>query len=208
MTVDVAGHWAEVYARRAPEEVSWYEPQPTRSLELVRACGVALDAAIIDVGGGTSGLAAALVAEGYRDVTVADISASALARAEERAGASARHVQWLQADVRRHEFARRYEVWHDRAVFHFMVTAEDRDGYLSVLRRTLRPDGHLLLFTFGPQGPEQCSGLPTARYDVRGLAAVLGEEFEEVTSGLEDHLTPSGATQQFLFARFRRSSDS
>jgi ubiquinone/menaquinone biosynthesis C-methylase UbiE len=207
MTDSVAGHWANVYERKAPEEVSWYEEQPTRSLELVRACEVARDAPIIDIGGGTSALAAALVAEGYRNVTVADISQSALHGAEERAGALADRINFLLADVRHHDFPSPVEIWHDRAVYHFMVTEEDRDSYLSTLRKTLGPGGHLLIATFGPEGPEQCSGLPTCRYDATTLTAALGTGFSEIASGIEVHRTPGGRPQQLLFAHFLRTSD-
>jgi 2-polyprenyl-3-methyl-5-hydroxy-6-metoxy-1,4-benzoquinol methylase len=208
MTDPSANHWADVYERKAPEEVSWYEEQPTRSLDLVRTSGVARDAPIIDVGGGTSALAAALVAEGYSDVTVADISPSAIDRAEKRAGSLADRINFVLADVRDHDFDRPVEIWHDRAVYHFMVTEDDRDGYLSTLRKTLRPGGHLLVATFGLEGPEQCSGLPTCRYDAPTLAAALGGGFSEVASGIEVHRTPGGTPQQFLFAHFLRTSES
>jgi SAM-dependent methyltransferase len=205
---DAAGHWTDVYARKAPEEVSWFQAEPTRSLELIRSTGLPPTAAILDAGGGTSSLAVRLVQAGYSDVTVADISPSALARAKRLAGALAVRIDWVEADVRTHRFRHRYELWHDRAVFHFMVAPRDREGYLSVLRSTLRPTGHLLLATFGPDGPERCSGLRTARYDAPTLAACLGPDFELVGSGLENHRTPSGADQQFLYAHFvrRRSS--
>jgi SAM-dependent methyltransferase len=203
-----AGHWAEVYEQNLPEEVSWYEEQPARSIELVRACRIALDAPIIDIGGGTAGLAAALVAEGYSDVTVADISASALHRAEERAGALADRIKFVLADVRDHDFDNSVAIWHDRAVFHFMVSEGDRAGYLSTLRKTLRPGGHLLIATFGPEGPERCSGLPTCRYDAATLAAALGTDFRDVASGIEVHRTPAGTPQEFLFAHFLRTGES
>ena len=208
MTDSSAGHWADVYERKAPEEVSWYEEQPRLSLELVRACEVGREAPIIDIGGGTSALAGALVAEGYSDVTVADISPSALDRAEKRAGPLGDRINFVLADVRHHDFDRSVEIWHDRAVYHFMVTEDDRDGYLSTLRKTLRPGGHLVIATFGPEGPEQCSGLPTCRYDALTLAAALGGGFSEVASGIEAHRTPGGTRQQFLFAHFLRTSDS
>jgi ubiquinone/menaquinone biosynthesis C-methylase UbiE len=208
MTDSSAGHWANVYERKAPEEVSWYEAHPTRSLELVRACEVARDAPIIDVGGGTSALAAALVGDGYSDVTVADISQSALHRAEKRAGPLADRINFVLADVRHHDFRSSVEIWHDRALYHFMVGEDDRANYLSTLRNTLRPRGHLLIATFGPEGPEQCSGLPTSRYDAATLAAALGMGFSEVASGIEVHRTPAGTPQQFLFAHFLRTGES
>lgn len=184
---DSASHWAGVYTRKDPEQVSWYEPEPTRWLALIESTRLPRDAAILDVGGGASSLAARLAANGYTDLTVADISAAALKHARAGAASAAARITWIEADIRSHEFARQVDLWHDRAVFHFMVTPEDRDAYLQVLHRTLRPSGHLILATFGPDGPEQCSGLPTARSDAPGLAAVLGADFTLSSSGLEEH---------------------
>jgi ubiquinone/menaquinone biosynthesis C-methylase UbiE len=202
VTDDAAKHWEGVYARQDPEQVSWFEPEPARSLALIESAGLPRDAAILDIGGGASRLAARLAAGGYTDITVADISSAALEQARAQAASVAEHITWIEADIRRHRFTRRYDLWHDRAVFHFMVSSRGRDGYLAVLRRTLRRGGHLILATFGPQGPQQCSGLPTARYDARELAAVLGSAFTLVSSGLETHRTPASADQQFLYAHF------
>jgi SAM-dependent methyltransferase len=207
MSEDSVAHWTDVYEHKDPDEVSWYQPEPTRSLQLIDSAHLPLDAAIIDVGGGASKLALRLLEAGYTDVTVADISPSALARATAEAGQAAGRISWVLADARRHVFARRYDVWHDRAVFHFMVTPHDRAAYLATLRRSLRPGGHLIIATFGPEGPERCSGLPTARYDTDALSAVLGGEFLLVRSGLETHRTPGGSEQQFLYAHFRRRRD-
>ena len=201
---DAAGYWSDVYAGKDPSQVSWYQAEPAISLELISAAGLDPDAAIIDVGGGASSLAVRLVERGYTDVTVADISPTALDTARSLAGALADRISWVVADVRAHAFSRRYVLWHDRAVFHFMVTPEDRAGYLSVLEQTLEAPGHVVLATFGPQGPERCSGLETARYDAVSLAAVLGERYLVLDSLLELHTTPSAATQQFLYAHFVR----
>ncbi len=203
MTDDRA-HWESTYAERTPEKVSWYETRPQRSLDLIQAAGVGHDAGILDVGGGASSLAAQLLDMGYEDVTVADISQTALAHAEAELGGCAARVAWVVADIRTHGFDRRYDLWHDRAVFHFMVSPADRAGYLNVLRRTLRPGGHLILATFGPQGPTQCSGLPVQRYGAEALQQVLGEDFQLVSSSLATHHTPSGASQQFLYAHLHR----
>jgi SAM-dependent methyltransferase len=197
-------HWQSTYAQRTPQQVSWYEPRPLRSLELIAATGVATDASILDLGGGTSTLAAELLAMGYTDLTVADISPAALAGAKGQLSSAGEHVTWIEADVRNHDFHRRYELWHDRAVFHFMVSRADRDGYLQTLRRTLRPGGHLIVATFGPDGPTHCSGLPVERYDAEGLQRTLGEEFELIGSSLATHNTPSGSSQQFLYAHLLR----
>jgi SAM-dependent methyltransferase len=205
---DERSHWEASYSKKTPEEVSWYEPRPQRSLELIQATGLGREARILDVGGGASSLAAQLLGMGYTDVTVADISPVALAHAGAKRGGDAARVAWIEADVRTHDFGRRYDLWHDRAVFHFMVSPADRADYLDVLRRTLRPGGHLIIATFGPQGPTQCSGLPVQRYSTDELVAVLGEDFALASSSLATHRTPSGASQQFLYARLlRRPAD-
>lgn len=199
-----AEHWEGVYSMREPEELSWYQPDPERSLALIEEAGLAPTSAILDLGGGASRLAGRLLAAGYEDVTVADISGAALDRARAELGAEGDRVVWLQVDVRRGRLDRRYDLWHDRAVFHFMVDSDDRQGYLGNLRRALRPGGHLVLATFGPEGPTSCSGLPVRRYGIDDLAATLGAGFEQLSSELETHRTPSGSEQQFLYARLRR----
>ncbi len=205
--VGAQAHWERVYARRDPRQVSWYEPAPKISLALIEQAEPARNAAILDVGGGASGLAAALLRDGYSDITVADISATSIQRAKTQLGDDAERVQWIQADVRRHDFRRRYDLWHDRAVLHFMVNPADRDGYLEVLRRTLRPGGHAIFATFGPDGPTHCSGLPIHRYDAPELTRLLGDEFHTLACRLHEHHTPSGATQQFLYLLAQRRAD-
>jgi SAM-dependent methyltransferase len=205
---DARSHWEDSYSNKTPDEVSWYEPRPQRSVELIRATGLGHDARILDVGGGASSLAAQLLGMGYTDLTVADISPAALAHAKAELGSDAARITWIEADVRTRDFGRRYDLWHDRALFHFMVSRADREGYLDVLRRTLRPTGHLVIATFGPQGPTRCSGLPVRRYGAEDLLSVLGEDFVLASARLATHRTPSGASQQFLYARLlRRAAD-
>jgi SAM-dependent methyltransferase len=200
-------HWEKIYRRRDPQAVSWYEPAPEVSLELIDGLGLPREAAILDVGGGASSLAGELLRAGYTDVTVADISTRAMAQAQSHLGDVARRIAWVEADVCTHTFARRYDVWHDRAVFHFMITPADRQGYLDVLRATLRHGGHAIFATFGPYGPEQCSGLPTNRYSVADLSRLLGTGFEPISSHLHEHETPTGATQQFMYLLARRHAE-
>lgn len=200
----VGAHWQDVYERRDPQQVSWYEPTPDTSLALIARADLPLDAAIIDVGGGASRLAAELVGVGHKDVTVADISKQALERAQAELGEAAAQVRWIVADVRGHDFGRRFDLWHDRALFHFMVEPADREAYLTVLRRSLRPGGHLILATFGPEGPTECSGLPTRRYGADQLAGLLAPDFRLVDSQLAEHTTPSGSRQQFVYTHFQR----
>lgn len=200
-----ATHWECVYQEEQPDEVSWFEPSPVHSLELFEAAGVGLDAAIIDVGGGASSLAAELLARGHRDIAVADISASALEKARSSIKDGATSVSWIEADIRSHDFARSFDLWHDRAVFHFMVQASDRDAYMDTMHRHLRPGGQAIIATFGPQGPKQCSGLPVRRYHPKELETTLGSGFELLYSTIAEHPTPGGNRQQFLYTRFRRN---
>jgi SAM-dependent methyltransferase len=198
---DERRHWEDVYATKDATDVSWFEATPEVSLRLIEASGVPREAAIADVGGGASRLAAELAGRGYSDITVADLSAEALAEA----GTGAEGVSTVVADVRDHDFGRRFDLWHDRAVFHFMVDERDQAAYLATLNRSLRRGGSVVIATFGPDGPERCSGLPVVRYGAAELAERLGPEFEAVSSELHEHTTPSGNAQQFLYATFRRA---
>jgi SAM-dependent methyltransferase len=203
---EVASRWERLYGRREPEELSWHEPSPRASLELIAEAGIPASAGLIDVGGGASRLAGELLRAGYSDITVADVSATALRHARDRLGELGERVAWVEADVRDHDFGRSFDLWHDRAVFHFLVEPGDRDGYLRTLRRSLRPGGHLVLATFGPDGPTECSGLPVVRYSAASLADALGADFELLASRLEEHRTPSETSQQFLYVRMRRAA--
>lgn len=192
-------HWDAVYGRRDPGQLSWCEPAPEISLALITQAGVAGDAGIIDVGGGTSGLADALLTSRYSEITVADISAASLAAARAALGADAQRVHWIHADVRSHDFGRCYQLCHDRAVFHFMVTTADRHAYPDNLHRTLAPDGWVVLATFGPAGPTECSGLPTRHYAAPELIRLLGRDFYALDSRRHLHTTPAGVQQQFVY---------
>jgi SAM-dependent methyltransferase len=198
------GHWQEVYARRNPYEVSWFEPSPETSLALIAEASLPKDGAILDAGGGTSSLAGELLRGGYSDVSVADISTRAIERSKAALGGDADRIDWIHADLRSHEFDRSYDLWHDRAAFHFMVSDFDRDSYVSVLQNSVRPGGDLILGTFGPDGPTECSSLPVHRYGVEELAALLHPYFRPVDSKLVEHQTPAGGAQQFVFAHFAR----
>lgn len=196
-------HWQQVYVEQDPTEVSWFEQVPTASLAMIEELDLPRHVPILDLGGGASGLAGELLRRGYSDVTVADISASALERAQTDLGADADKVSWIVADARTHDFGRSFALWHDRALFHFMVDVEDRRQYLEVLARSVEPNGHVIMATFGPQGPNSCSGLPVARYGAKELASVLAPTAEFVSAHIEDHRTPSGNAQQFLYAHFK-----
>lgn len=201
-------HWENVYRTKGEREVSWFQETPSISLELIRSAGATRHSAIVDIGGGASRLVDALVDEGYEAVTVLDLSESALAAAKTRLGQAAARVIWIVADVVRWKPLRSYDVWHDRAAFHFLTDAADRTAYVECLREALRPGGHAIIATFALDGPERCSGLPVIRYDAASLGEVLGSAFNLVESRRHDHHTPMGSTQRFQFSMFRRRGTS
>ena len=200
-------HWDEVWGRSDADRVSWHEPHPEASLRLIEAAGIAPDAGIIDVGGGASLLARQLLDAGHTDLTVLDVSSGGLDAGRGRLGLRASEVEWIRADVRGFEPARTWELWHDRAVFHFLTRDEDRQAYLGTVDRALSAGGQLVLATFGPEGPTRCSGLEVRRYSSADLAEAFGPGYRLAESRLETHVTPAGAIQQFLYARFGRSTD-
>ncbi|HEX7604593.1 MAG TPA: class I SAM-dependent methyltransferase [Polyangiaceae bacterium] len=199
-------HWNDVYARKREDEVSWFEPTAALSLELIERCTPPRDARIIDVGGGASHLVDGLLARGFEDLTVLDLSSEALAKARARLGERAARVHWITADVTTFEPSVRYALWHDRAVFHFLTAPSDRSAYVNALERALEPGGHAIVGTFAPDGPERCSGLDVVRYDGPGLAAALGPSFALIEAIRHEHVTPAGKVQPFTFARFVRAS--
>ena len=197
-------HWETVYRKKGPEEVSWYRPHLERSLRFVEQAGLTLKSAILDVGGGASTLVDDLLARGFSDVSVLDISENAIARAKLRLGARAETVTWLLADITRVELPeRRFDFWHDRAVFHFLREETDRLRYVQAVRRALKPNGHIVVATFGPAAPEQCSGLPVMRYTAEGIHEQFGGEFLKAGSCSEAHMTPWGSEQEFVYCYCR-----
>lgn len=197
-------HWNDVYARKGERETSWFEESPGLSLSLIEAAGVGREAAVIDIGGGMSHLVDALAARGQAAVTVLDISENALAKAAARLPDPGR-VTWIAADVTMWEPDRRYDLWHDRAAFHFLTEEADRRAYVRVLEKALKPGGATIIGTFAMDGPEKCSSLPVARYDADALLAVLGPGFTLEASHPHAHTTPWGAVQRFQFSTFRRN---
>jgi 2-polyprenyl-3-methyl-5-hydroxy-6-metoxy-1,4-benzoquinol methylase len=204
MGADPARHWEQVWADRDPTEVSWHQPVPSRSLALLQQVAPDRDARIVDVGGGASTLVDHLLDEGYRDVTVVDVAAQALERARERLGARAAQVRWVTADATTLDLGGPVDVWHDRAVLHFLTDDVDRDRYLDRLRAHVPVGGHAVLATFSLDGPETCSGLPVRRHDAAGLAAAAGPDLTLVTSVEETHRTPAGHPQAFVYVVLRR----
>lgn len=198
-------HWNEVYRSKAPEDVSWHQSEPKMSFVALDRMGVTADASIVDVGGGASGLAAALLARGFSDITILDIAAPALDAARERLGAVEHDVRWEVADVTAWTPGRMFDIWHDRAVFHFLTEQSQRDAYRKTLLEALKPGGTLIIATFALDGPERCSGLPVRRYDPAMLAAEFGPAFEIAGAWREDHVTPWGSVQHFCWSAFRRT---
>jgi SAM-dependent methyltransferase len=193
-------HWDRVYRTKQADAVSWFQPHLGTSLEMIRQTGVAADAPIIDVGGGASTLVDDLVAAGYSDVTVLDVSEAGLDAARNRLGPRASRVSWLAGDATTAALPpAHFQVWHDRAVFHFLTDPDDRRRYVQQVLRAVAPGGHVVMATFGPHGPQRCSGLPTARYDAAALHAEFGPEFRLMEQREERHRTPAGVEQQFVY---------
>jgi SAM-dependent methyltransferase len=200
-------HWEQVYTSKGETGVSWFQDNPAPSLELIEQARRGSDTGIIDIGGGASRLADGLLARGFRRLTVLDISSAALDLAALRLGRRASEVQWIVADVTQWHPSRRFDVWHDRAAFHFLVDPVDRAAYVARLRSALVPGGHAIIATFAADGPDTCSGLPVLRYDAATLATELGAEFTLVDSRPHDHVTPGNSSQRFQFSVFRREGE-
>ncbi len=194
-----------MYQRLKPEGVSWYEPEASLSLALVGALNLPPDAPILDVGGGASTFVDGLLTGGYSDVSVLDLSGAAIQAARDRLGPNAA-VHWLNEDLLTWVPERKYDLWHDRAVYHFLTEPADQKRYLDLLAGTVADGGYVIMATFAQDGPERCSGLPVARYAVEDLTSALGPMFEVIESGRQTHVTPSGKLQPFTWvvARFRR----
>lgn len=196
-------HWENVYRNKSPVEVSWYQQEPALSLSLISRIELPSNAPLIDVGGGSSTLVDRLIDEAYTDISVLDISGSALAHSKNRLGYRAEKVHWYETDVTRFVPPQRFALWHDRAVFHFLTDRADRENYIHVLQQALEPGGHAIMMTFAIDGPRKCSGLDIVQYDADKLATELGAGFELVETGHNIHHTPSGNQQKFAFFHFR-----
>jgi len=197
-------HWEQVYSEKASTEVSWYQQHPQRSLELIKATGVDVSARIIDIGGGASTLADFILDAGYTNLSVLDISQAAIEQAKSRLGKRADKVTWLENDITEFITDEPFDVWHDRAVFHFLTDDDDRSSYVRTLSRALKSGGHAIIATFDLNGPEKCSGLDVVRYSPETMSAVLGEAFQLVETSTEEHVTPGGTLQNFVYCRFVR----
>jgi 2-polyprenyl-3-methyl-5-hydroxy-6-metoxy-1,4-benzoquinol methylase len=202
--MSVQTHWDKIYREKTPDSVSWYRPHLETSLALIEKAAPDRSASIIDVGGGESTLVDDLLAHGYQNITVLDVSQTAIEVTKKRLGQSSERVLWLASDIVNCELApNAYDVWHDRAVFHFLTTMEQRVAYVRQVARAVKPGGHVLVSTFGPEGPTKCSGLEVVRYDAESLHAEFGVRFRLLDSIKELHNTPFGTTQQFLYCLCR-----
>ena len=197
-------HWEAVYAKKAADRVSWYRPHLDESLRFLAAAKIGPTAAIIDVGGGPSTFVDDLLDRGYSNVTVLDLSATALETAKRRLGERAAEVQWICADVTHADLRESaYDFWHDRAVFHFLTDSTARSRYVDTVRRAVKPGGHVVVATFGPHGPEECSGLEVMRFTPDALHAEFGADFAKIADSTELHETPWGAEQEFVYCYCR-----
>ena len=203
--MDPRAHWETIYRTKDVHEVSWFQSEARRSLDLITRISADRAAPIIDVGAGASVLVDDLLVAGYRDVSVLDLSEAALKISRDRLGADSSRVKWMRADVLRSRLDQSaYAVWHDRAVFHFLTDAADRQAYVEQVRRAVKPGGYVLVATFAEDGPEYCSGLPVVRYSAEGLHSEFGSDFRLIKSEHEDHRTPGGTEQSFLYCLCRR----
>jgi len=201
-------HWEHIYSDKEPTQVSWFQQYPENSLNLIKATGVEKSARIIDIGGGASTLVDFLLAAGYQNISVLDIAHSAIAQAKDRLGRSkikwADKINWIEQDITKFIVKQPFDVWHDRAVFHFLTDADDRKSYLKIMADALAPGAHAIIATFNLDGPEKCSGLDIVQYSPETLSAIFSECFLLIETSTEQHVTPSGAQQSFVYCRFVR----
>ncbi len=201
-TTDRQAHWENIYTTKGEAEVSWFEETPTESLRLLQLVGAQPSSAIIDVGGGASRLVDNLLAHGFENITVLDLSAAALNSARARLGDKGEAVKWIVADATEWQPTDTYDVWHDRAAFHFLTNEKVQQAYIQRLKQALKRGGHLIIGTFALDGPEKCSGLPVARHSAESLSALLAPDFDLIDSRRHEHITPWQAVQKFQFSTF------
>jgi trans-aconitate methyltransferase len=198
-------HWNEVYAKKSPESLTWFQPRPETSLTLIRSAGLAREARLIDVGGGTSLLTSVLLEEGFQHLSILDVSDRAIELAKTRLGNRASEIEWYEADLTTFEPPHRWDLWHDRAVFYFLTAEEDRRAYCRVMNHSVEPGGYVVIATFALDGPTRCSGLEVVRYSPESLHAELGGQYEFRGRLAEDHRTPADGMQRFVYSWFQRA---
>ena len=198
-------HWQNIYQDKSATDVSWYQKEPRLSMALIQRCGIYQDDAIIDVGGGASVLVDFLTQAGFTRLTVLDISGNALSSAKQRLAAQAKDIRWIETDITDFRPPQPYTLWHDRAVFHFLLDASDRKKYVDVLKQSLIAGGHVIIAAFGIGGPKKCSGLDIVQYDAEKIQAELGDDFELIEEEVELHITPANKEQKFMYFHFVRT---
>ena len=205
--MEIKSHWENIYGTKESSQVSWYQEHPVLSLHLIEQTGADKEHQIIDVGGGTSTLVDDLLASGFKRITVLDISATALAIAQQRLGDQADKVTWIAADITKDQLPHQFfDVWHDRAVFHFLREPEDRHRYIQAVQHSVKTGGHVIVATFATDGPARCSGLDIVRYNPESLYSEFGDDFRLIESNLETHVTPFGVEQKFIYCYCRKGS--
>ncbi len=197
-------HWEDVWTRKKSDEVSWYQKEPTTSLELILSTNPSKDSKIIDVGGGDSKLVDKLFELGFKNITILDISAKALGRAKERLGQKSGNVKWIECDVREFDSKEEFDIWHDRALFHFLTSEEDIQNYVKLIRKYVKDGGYLIISSFSIKGPMMCSGLDTSQYSEESMKKLFLDGFEHVKSFEEEHLTPHKTNQMFIYNVFKK----
>jgi len=206
-TDDIKKHWDTIYQTKSPNEVSWTQEIPKTSLDVIRSTNVPRNARILDVGGGDSTLVDYLLAEEFNNITVLDISERALERAQKRLGPGSNLITWITGDITAYQPEQPFDLWHDRAVFHFLTTDDDITAYVSLASKAIVPGGILVIATFSTDGPTKCSGLGIRQYNEETLTQQFASDFEKIKCFTEDHVTPMGAKQNFLFGLYRRNQD-
>jgi 2-polyprenyl-3-methyl-5-hydroxy-6-metoxy-1,4-benzoquinol methylase len=200
-------HWEQIYTDKLPAKTSWYQLHPEYSLAMIEDTGLGIGASLIDVGGGASTLADHLLVAGYLHVTVLDIARTAIEQAKARLGKQAKMINWMEADINDYEPAQPFDIWHDRAVFHFLTSEKHRSRYLDTLHKALKPGGHAIIATFAENGPSTCSGLEVVHYSPESLNRALGHTLRLAETRSEEHHTPNGGIQQFNYCRFIRTDN-
>ena len=203
-TVDRKKHWENIYQTKQLTEVSWFQPTPQTSLDLIGGFNLPLSAKIIDIGGGDSLLVDHLLDVGYQNITVLDISEAAIVRAKKRLGERADAIQWIVSDASQFSTSEKYDLWHDRAAFHFLTTPDEIESYLKTARQSIKPAGALIIGTFSEQGPKKCSGLDIKQYSEESITHLFARGFEKIKCFTLDHKTPFDTVQNFIFCTFRR----
>ena len=205
---DKKAHWQKIYEAKKTSELTWFQTEPTVSLELIAKCNLKLSEPVIDVGGGSSLLVDHLLERGYTKLAVLDISEAALSASRQRLGVNAERIKWIESDITVYKPRAQVALWHDRAVFHFLTDAEDRNKYVATLKQTLPVGGHLIIASFAIGGPEKCSGLPIVQYDSQKLLSELGTDFKLLAEQTENHITPAQRIQEFTYFYLVRVANS